>query len=96
MIKSELINLVSEKLPTFTSRDIGVAVNNILDDMCKALYTGDRIEIRGFGSFSLHYLPPRKAHNPKTGEQVITVGKHTPHFKPGKALRERVNKKNSD
>ena len=55
------------------------------------LATGERIEIRGFGSFSLHFRPPRQGRNPKTGEAVALAGKHVPHFKPGKDLRERVN-----
>ncbi len=59
--------------------------------MSEALIHGQRIEIRGFGSFSLHYRPPRNAHNPKTGEKVVTEAKYSPHFKPGKELRERVN-----
>ena len=66
-------------------------MNLILDQMTHALATNDRIEIRGFGSFSLHYRPPRQAHNPKTGERVYTQPKYSPHFKPGKALREKVD-----
>jgi len=60
--------------------------------MTQALSTGDRIEIRGFGSFSLHFRRPRMGRNPKTGDPVALQGKHVPHFKPGKELRERVNK----
>lgn len=59
--------------------------------MSQTLGHGERIEIRGFGSFCLHYRPPRRAHNPKTGERVFTQAKYTPHFKPGKDLRDRVN-----
>jgi integration host factor subunit beta len=59
--------------------------------MSEALIQGKRIEIRGFGSFSLHFRPPRRAHNPKTGQKVVTEAKYSPHFKPGKELRERVN-----
>ena len=59
--------------------------------MSEALINNQRIEIRGFGSFSLHYRPPRNAHNPKTGEKVVTMAKYSPHFKPGKELRERVD-----
>ncbi len=59
--------------------------------MSEVLGQGGRIEIRGFGSFCLHYRPPRNAHNPKTGDKVVTKAKHSPHFKPGKDLRERVN-----
>ena len=59
--------------------------------MGDTLSNGDRIEIRGFGSFSLHYRPPRKAHNPKTGEKLMTEPKHAAHFKPGKELRDQIN-----
>jgi integration host factor subunit beta len=59
--------------------------------MSQALASGERIEIRGFGSFSLHYRPPRQGRNPKTGTTVALAGKYVPHFKPGKELRERVN-----
>ena len=67
------------------------AVKHILELMSEALANGKRIEIRGFGSFSLHYRPPRMGRNPKTGEAVALAGKNVPHFKPGKDLRERVN-----
>ena len=63
----------------------------MLDQMAEALAGGDRIEIRGFGSFSLHYRPPRLGRNPKTGEKVDLSGKYVPHFKPGKELKDRVN-----
>ena len=59
--------------------------------MVSSLHIGDRIEIRGFGSFSLHYRAPRVGRNPKTGDKVELTGKYVPHFKPGKELRERVN-----
>jgi integration host factor subunit beta len=68
-----------------------LAVKMILDHMSDALARGERIEIRGFGSFSLHYRAPRVGRNPKTGEPVSLPGKYVPHFKPGKELRERVN-----
>ena len=64
--------------------------------MAQMLSTGNRIEIRGFGSFSLHFRPPRIGRNPKTGDAVALSGKHVPHFKPGKELRERVNKPNAE
>ena len=63
----------------------------MLDHMAKALAAGERIEIRGFGSFSLHYRAPRLGRNPKTGEEVELAGKYVPHFKPGKELREQVD-----
>lgn len=91
MVKSELINKLADKLENLSRRDVELSVNELLEKMSNALGDGTRIEIRGFGSFSLHYRPPRKAHNPKTGERVNTEAKHTPHFKPGKELRDRVN-----
>ncbi len=72
-------------------REIVFAVNHIVAQFDRALSAGGRIEIRGFGSFSLHYRPPRKAHNPKTGEKLITEPKYAVHFKPGKELREKVD-----
>lgn len=91
MVKSELINLLAEKQELLSLKDVEMSVNHILEHMSDSLATHQRIEIRGFGSFSLHYRPPRKAHNPKTGARVYTEAKYTPHFKPGKELRERVN-----
>ena len=91
MVKSELIAKIAEKQTFLGPKDVELAVNLILDRMTHALANNDRIEIRGFGSFSLHYRPPRQAHNPKTGERVYTQPKYSPHFKPGKALRERVD-----
>ncbi|WP_082626800.1 integration host factor subunit beta, partial [endosymbiont of Ridgeia piscesae] len=64
----------------------------MIEQMSQALSSGERIEIRGFGSFSLHYRPPRMGRNPKTGMTVALSGKYVPHFKPGKELRERVNR----
>ena len=91
MVKSELIQAISTKQHNLSLRDVELSVNQLLDCMANVLSSGGRIEIRGFGSFSLHYRPPRNAHNPKTGEKVATIAKHTPHFKPGKELRDRVN-----
>lgn len=91
MVKSELIASIAGKQNTFSDRDVELSVNQILEYMGNTLASGKRIEIRGFGSFCLHYRPPRNAHNPKTGEKVVTIPKHSPHFKPGKELRERVN-----
>lgn len=91
MIKSELIQKIAEKLPHLSEKDIYEGVNVILEEMTRTLSEGGRIEIRGFGSFSLHYHAPRNAHNPKTGEKVITNGKYTPHFKPGKELKIQVD-----
>ena len=74
-----------------SSRDVELAVKALIEQMSEALATGNRIEIRGFGSFSLHYRAPRIGRNPKTGESVGLTGKYVPHFKPGKELRDRVN-----
>lgn len=92
MIKSEIIQKIARQLSHLPEKQITEAVNLILNTMGEALTQGQRIEIRGFGSFSVHYHPPRTAHNPKTGEKLITEGKHSPHFKAGKALKELVNK----
>ncbi len=91
MVKSELIARIAAKQSQLSLRDIELSINHIVERMSDSLGNGHRIEIRGFGSFSLHYRPPRKAHNPKTGARVFTAAKHTPHFKPGKDLRDRVN-----
>ena len=91
MVKSELIARIANKQSLLSLKDIELGINHIVECMSDHLGNGKRIEIRGFGSFSLHYRPPRKAHNPKTGARVYTAAKHTPHFKPGKDLRERVD-----
>lgn len=91
MIKSELIANIAAKMTDLPEKQVTDSVNKILDIMSRELVKGNRIEIRGFGSFSLHYRPPRNAHNPKTGEKVVTEAKYSPHFKPGKELRERVD-----
>jgi integration host factor subunit beta len=91
MTKSELIELISRKQGHLPAKDVELAVKHLLELMSDALANGERIEIRGFGSFSLHFRPPRMGRNPKTGEAVALSGKYVPHFKPGKDLRERVN-----
>ncbi len=91
MTKSELIELISRKQSHLAAKDIELAVKMVLERMSTALSTGRRIEIRGFGSFSLHFRPPRMGRNPKTGDAVALPGKYVPHFKPGKDLRDRVN-----
>lgn len=90
MIKSEFIKRVASHMMHLSEKQVSDGINAILASMSGALVEGKRIEIRGFGSFSLHHRPPRKARNPKTGETVQTKAKKTPHFKPGKELRERV------
>ena len=91
MTKSELIEILARRQAHLKADDVDLAVKSLLEMMGGALAGGDRIEIRGFGSFSLHYRPPRLGRNPKTGESVALPGKHVPHFKPGKELRERVS-----
>jgi len=91
MTKSELIDILSREQSHLAYRDIELAVKCMLEHMSQALASGERIEIRGFGSFSLHFRPPRLGRNPKTGDSVALSGKHVPHFKPGKELRDRVN-----
>ena len=90
MTKSELIEALASKQPQLDHKDVELAVKELLEQMSAALATGDRIEVRGFGSFSLHYRPPRVGRNPKTGSTVHVPDKYVPHFKPGKELRERV------
>ena len=91
MTKSEIINILSVKQSHLGSKDIELSIKILLDQISDTLTGGERIEIRGFGSFSLHHRTARKGRNPKTGEQVKLSPKHVPHFKPGKEMRERVN-----
>ena len=91
MTKSELIEALSEQHPHVPVKEVETAVKSIIDNMAECLSSGDRIEIRGFGSFSLHYRAPRVGRNPKTGDSVELGAKYVPHFKPGKELRERVD-----
>ena len=91
MTKSELIESIARNQKHLPAKDVELAVKHVLELMSEALASGERIEIRGFGSFSLHFRPPRMGRNPKTGDAVALAGKHVPHFKPGKDLRERVN-----
>jgi len=91
MTKSELIDRLAEQQGHLAHLDVELGVKSVLEQMSGSLAAGERIEIRGFGSFSLHYRAPRMGRNPKTGDAVALPGKHVPHFKPGKALRERVN-----
>lgn len=91
MTKSELIEKLAEQHPHLQMRDVENSVKEILEQMAGSLSSAERIEIRGFGSFSLHYRAPRVGRNPKTGDKVELDAKHVPHFKPGKELRDRVN-----
>lgn len=91
MTKSELIEILAQRQAHLKGEDVDLSVKALLEMMGGSLANGERIEIRGFGSFSLHYRPPRLGRNPKTGQSVALPGKHVPHFKPGKELRERVS-----
>ncbi len=91
MTRSELIAQLTARHPQLVATDAEMAVKTILDAMTQSLVDGKRIEIRGFGSFSLNYRPPRVGRNPKTGERVTVEGKFVPHFKAGKELRDRVD-----
>ena len=91
MTKSELIDRIAAKQTQLSSKDVELAIKSILEYMSQILSEGGRIESRGFGSFSLHNRVPRIGRNPKTGTPVALSGKHVPHFKPGKELRDRVN-----
>jgi integration host factor subunit beta len=96
MTKSELIARLAQRYPQLVAKDAEYAVKMILDAMTQALLAGDRIEIRGFGSFGLNYRPPRVGRNPKSGEKVHVPEKYVPHFKAGKELRERVDTEGPD
>ena len=92
MTKSELIERIVTHQGQLSSKDVELAIKTMLEQMSQCLATGDRIEIRGFGSFSLNYRPPRVGRNPKSGDKVSVPEKWVPHFKAGKELRERVDK----
>ncbi|MCK9468537.1 MAG: integration host factor subunit beta [Porticoccaceae bacterium] len=91
MTKSELIEKIASQQEQLPPKDVELAVKMILERMTQALVHNQRIEVRGFGSFCLHFRAPRTGRNPKTGEKVELSGKYVPYFKPGKDLRERVN-----
>ena len=93
MTRSELIEALAQRFPKLMKADADMAVSEILGAIGQTLARGHRIEIRGFGSFSLNYRPPRIGRNPKTGESVSVPAKWTPHFKAGKELREVVSEK---
>ncbi len=90
MIKSELVEALAGHQPHLAHRDVEIGVTTMLDHMRETLAAGGRIEIRGFGSFTLSYRPPRIGRNPKSGESVALPARYIPRFKPGKELRERV------
>ncbi|NNM59663.1 MAG: integration host factor subunit beta [Legionellales bacterium] len=91
MIKSDIIAALSAEFTSYSERKVAGAVNDIINMMRVSLAEGKRIEIRGFGSFSLRYRAARKARNPKTGKELETMAKYSPHFKVGKGLKDRVN-----
>lgn len=91
MTKSELIEILAQKQSQLSFKDVEYAFKVLLEQMTESLANGDRIELRGFGSFSVHYRAQRTGRNPRTGEEVILTPKYVPHFKPGKELRKRVN-----
>lgn len=93
MTRSELIQALADDFPNLTASDVELAVRTLIDRMSHILAHGGRIEIRGFGSFGINYRPPRRGRNPKTGVGVDVPGKFVPHFKPGKELRERVDRR---
>lgn len=95
MTKSELIEILATRQPQLAYKDVELAVKTIIEHMSGTLSSGERIEIRGFGSFSLHYRPPRVGRNPKSGDPVSIPAKYVPHFKPGKQMRERVDNNKS-
>lgn len=93
MTKSELISRLAARFPQLVTKDAELSVKMIIDEMANSLSEGQRIEIRGFGSFDLNYRPPRIGRNPKSGEKVQVPAKYVPHFKAGKEMRERVDYK---
>jgi integration host factor subunit beta len=92
MIKSELIDKIAAQNPHLFQRDVELIVNVIFDEIISSLARGERVELRGFGAFSVKRRPPRAGRNPRTGEQVFVEEKYVPYFKTGKELRLRMNK----
>jgi integration host factor subunit beta len=90
MTKSDLVKALSKKQRYLAPKDVEVAVKSLINILSDSLSSGERVEIRGFGSFNLLYHQPRSGRNPRTGESVNISGKYVPHFKPGKELRKRV------
>ena len=89
--KSDLIEKILTKIPQLSSKDVELSVKTLIDKVIDSLAKGDRTEVRGFGSFSVHYRKPRIGRNPKTGDSVSLPGKNAAHFKPGKVLRNKIN-----
>jgi integration host factor subunit beta len=91
LTKSDLIQILCERYEQIPARNVELAVKGMVDHMTEVLSAGQRIEIRGFGSFSIRYRAPRLGRNPKTGTRVELGSRFVPHFKPGKDLRDKVN-----
>jgi len=91
MIRSELIQKIADENPHLYQRDVERIVNTIFDEVTDAMARGDRVELRGFGAFSVKQRDARVGRNPRTGESVDVEEKHVPFFKTGKALRDRLN-----
>lgn len=91
MTRSDLIAALASRFPRLTATDADLSVKLILDAMTSALAQHNRVEIRGFGSFSINYRPPRTGRNPKSGVKVSVPAKYVPHFKAGKEMRDRVD-----
>ena len=91
MTRSELIDRLAGRFPLLTTKDVEAAVKEMAEAIGRTLVQGSRVEIRGFGSFTINYRSPRMGRNPKTGEPVSVLGKWVPHFKPGKEMRERID-----
>ena len=91
LTRSELIDRLAARQTMLTLKDVELSVKTMVEHLSETLSSSERIEIRGFGSFSLHYREPRRGRNPKTGDAVDLSGKYVPYFKPGKEMRERVN-----
>ena len=96
MTRSDLVEALAERFGHLTQRDAEYAVKTLLDAIGQALVQGHRIEVRGFGSFSVSHRPPRIGRNPRSGESVAIPAKRVPHFKPGKALREAVDQRTAE
>ena len=96
MTRSDLVEELAARFSQLTHRDAEYAVKTILDALSNTLVRGNRVEIRGFGSFSINRRPPRMGRNPRSGESVAIPEKRVPHFKPGKALREAVDARTGD
>ena len=93
MIRSELVQQIASESPHLTQRDVEKLVSTFFDRITGAMASGNRVELRGFGAFSVKKREPRKGRNPRTGEAVDVAGKHVPFFKTGKLLRDRLNGK---